>query len=65
MRDEAGNYIKLHTFPPLTTTPLPPAIVKPGSSLEMTSPRPKASEGMDVDIDLTAKETPSVKLTRR
>ena len=30
----------------------------------MTSPRPKAAKGMDVEIDPTAKETPSVKLTR-
>ena len=65
MRNEAGNYIKLHTTPPLTSPALPPPIVRPESSLEMTSRRPKAAEGLDVDVDPTADETQSVKVTGR
>ena len=65
MRDEAGNLIKLHVTPLTTSTSFRTPTAKTESTPQVTSPSPKAAEGMDIDDDSVLGEVKSTKANTR
>ena len=65
MRDEAGNLIKLHVTPLTTSTSFRTPTAKPELTPQVTSPSPKAADGMDIDGDSVSEEVIPAKANTR